>query len=182
MLNILSTFMYYCPLWMMIALPVIGILMLTQIPPLKIKTIKKYYNFEKFIFIISIIVISFITVFSRHAKRHDLSLIPFSFIIKAFKHPKILKSVFLNLVLFMPFGSSFKTMELIKGNKSNKKIIIYSAVFSLLIETFQLVYQLGSAEIDDVIINTLGGYAGCFLSEIAYKNFKNRLEKKHEQC
>lgn len=67
-----------------------------------------------------------------------------------------------NSLVFLPFGY---LLALLRGSKGSKlKIILLSALLSLFFETSQYVFYLGSADIDDLILNVLGACTGilCF--------------------
>lgn len=61
-----------------------------------------------------------------------------------------------NLLLFVPFGVF---LPLIFRTMRWKRVLITALVFSLLLETLQ-VFLPGSPDVDDVILNTLGGLLG----------------------
>ena len=57
---------------------------------------------------------------------------------------------------------------------------LISFEFSLLIECIQLVSKVGSFDVDDMILNTLGGSLGYLCFWVARKWKKRRNEKKEE--
>lgn len=63
-----------------------------------------------------------------------------------------------NIVCFMPFG--FVMPILSNKQRSIFKMTFLSFLCSVIIELIQLVSKLGSCDIDDVILNTLGGVLG----------------------
>lgn len=67
-----------------------------------------------------------------------------------------------NSLIFLPFGY---LLALLKSPKiSKRKILFLSAFLSLFFETSQYIFYLGSADIDDLLLNVLGAAAGilCF--------------------
>lgn len=72
------------------------------------------------------------------------------------------KAVLLNLVGnvvgFMPFG--FFLPLLSNKNKNGYRVAIFSLFFSLLVELTQLIFKLGCFDVDDILLNTLGGVLG----------------------
>lgn len=85
-------------------------------------------------------------------------------------------NLFGNVVCFMPLGFVLPIL-------SNRKwglirITIISFLASLVIEITQLVTKLGSCDVDDIIMNTLGGFFGYILfvvcSSIYHANMKKR--------
>lgn len=73
--------------------------------------------------------------------------------------------VFLNLagnvVGFMPFGFCVPLLD--RYHRSWYVVFAETLVFSISIELLQLVSRVGSCDIDDVILNTLGGVLGYVL-------------------
>lgn len=84
---------------------------------------------------------------------------------------EILRSNFMNVVLFYPAG--LLGCELLpKGWGRVKKVILTVALFALLsagIEFCQYHFALGQAEVDDVIHNTLGAFIGALICTIPFK-------------
>ena len=63
-----------------------------------------------------------------------------------------------NIVAFMPFGALIRWVL-------NKRVrwyeaTFYTMLFSLLVELIQLVSRVGSFDVDDIILNTIGGLLG----------------------
>ena len=64
-----------------------------------------------------------------------------------------------NVLLFLPCG--FFLPALFRGKRSHPvAAILACCLFSVVIETCQLMTHLGSCDVDDVILNTLGGAIG----------------------
>ena len=66
------------------------------------------------------------------------------------------------VLAFMPFGFF---LPIVRGKKSGVlSILVQGLLFSLAIETVQLVTRLGSFDVDDILLNTAGTLAGyiCF--------------------
>ena len=66
-----------------------------------------------------------------------------------------LKYIVLNILMLLPIGVSLSFVW-----KSPKRILIFGFLFSLLIETSQLLTGRGLFEIDDILHNTLGVLLG----------------------
>lgn len=66
-----------------------------------------------------------------------------------------------NFVVFIPFGFLIPTLSKFKFNFVF--ITLLSLEFSLMIEVVQLFTRLGSFDVDDLFLNTLGGSAGYIL-------------------
>lgn len=81
---------------------------------------------------------------------------------------EILRSNFMNVILFYPVG--LLACELLpKGWSRRRKIVLCVCVFALMsigIECAQYILSLGQTEIDDVIHNTLGAFIGTWISTL----------------
>lgn len=84
-----------------------------------------------------------------------------------------------NVAAFLPFG--FFLPALSEKNRSFFYVTLMSFEFSLLIECIQLFSKVGSFDVDDMILNTLGGSIG-FLCFLAARKLieKNEKETKKE--
>lgn len=85
-----------------------------------------------------------------------------------------------NVAAFLPFGFFLPTLS--RKNRSFMYVTLLSFEFSLLIECIQLLSKVGSFDVDDMILNTLGGSLG-FLCFLAAKKLieKNEEKKKKKQ-
>lgn len=107
--------------------------------------------------------------FGRTVRRNEFhyNLIPFVEIIRFIKYRNEigLYSVMINLVgnvvAFIPFGALIRWVI----NRSVKWYVVvgYTLLFSLSVELLQLVAKVGSFDVDDLILNTLGGLLGYFV-------------------
>jgi glycopeptide antibiotics resistance protein len=104
---------------------------------------------------------------------HAVNFIPFQKAVFFFKqnHPiytRIQFEFYLdligNLLLFIPFAIAWQSI----GNKmySNSIFIVQIFCFSFSIELIQYCFSIGVADIDDVILNTLGGVIGVLFLRI----------------
>ncbi|MDE5863845.1 MAG: VanZ family protein [Lachnospiraceae bacterium] len=104
--------------------------------------------------------------FGRGNKYIDFryNLIPFREIIRFIKYRNYIDfySVVVNLIgnvaAFMPFGALIRWVV-------NKKVrwyqaVLYTLLFSLSVELLQLVAKVGVFDVDDLILNTVGGLFG----------------------
>lgn len=62
-----------------------------------------------------------------------------------------------NVVIFVPFGFF---MPMASKYRSFFSTLFYSFGLSLCVETFQLVTKVGSFDVDDLLLNTIGGVVG----------------------
>lgn len=69
-----------------------------------------------------------------------------------------------NVIAFVPFGAILPVLSV------NARGLLRAAFFtfelSLVIETVQLVFKVGSFDVDDLILNTLGGIVGYIIFKI----------------
>lgn len=87
-----------------------------------------------------------------------------------------------NVVAFMPFGFGLPLIS----SRDHKffRILFWSFGFSLSIETIQLVYKIGIFDVDDLLLNTIGGIFGywcyCIVMLLIKHGGKKRVAKKRE--
>ncbi len=83
-----------------------------------------------------------------------------------------------NIVAFMPFG--FFLPMVIKNCKGWLLVTLLTLTTSFVIETVQLVTKVGSFDVDDIVLNTLGGILGYSCYYIVHKIRKRRLQRTQE--
>ncbi len=91
----------------------------------------------------------------------------------------MLLNIFGNILCFVPFG--FFMPMVFKRLKNGIVITIMTFLFSLSVEIIQLVFKIGSFDVDDILLNTLGGiigYIGYFISKIIYKQMVSKSKGK----
>lgn len=122
----------------------------------------------------------FADIWGRTNIRGDYSynLQPFQEIIRFIRYREALGfwPVFLNLggniLGFMPFGFCMPLLD--RKHRSWYVIFFESMLFSAGIEIIQLISRVGSCDVDDVILNTLGGFLGYLLFAAALKIRRKR--------
>lgn len=77
-----------------------------------------------------------------------------------------------NILAFMPMG--FLLPVIFGQLRSFPRIITMTVLISLVIEMMQLLLRLGIADIDDVILNTLGGILGFILLKLSLEMLGQR--------
>lgn len=102
-----------------------------------------------------------------------INLIPFK---EMFRYEigsyKFIKNIIGNILLFIPYGF-FSSYYL--NNKKISTNVVLCLIASLSIEIIQ--YHIGRVfDIDDIILNVLGGFIGCLLY-VALNAIKNKLPK-----
>lgn len=137
---------------------------------------------SQLVFIIYLGVLFYFLFFSERYGRTDVSreyhynLVLFREIRRFYRYRDILgvKSVLINLagnvVAFMPFGFFLPIL----WPKSGRFLFVtfWSMMFSLVVETIQLVYKVGTFDVDDLFLNTLGGILGYFMMRIMFWKFR----------
>ncbi|MDF2934608.1 MAG: VanZ family protein [Chryseobacterium sp.] len=70
-----------------------------------------------------------------------------------------------NIVLFIPLGMY---VQMFKRNKKTLNCVTLICVISLCVEITQYILGIGYSDIDDIILNTIGGLLGVFIYRIMY--------------
>lgn len=65
-----------------------------------------------------------------------------------------------NVVCFMPFGFLLPTITRNKVVKNVVGVFVCTLLFTLSVETIQLVTKVGAFDVDDIFLNTIGGILG----------------------
>lgn len=97
-------------------------------------------------------------------REYSYNLVPFLEIKRFWLHREMIGNfaVFINLagnvLAFVPFG--FFLPMLNRYARGLFRMGLFTFEFSLLVETIQLVSRVGSFDVDDLILNTLGGILG----------------------
>lgn len=112
------------------------------------------------VFIIIFIAILYLTIFSRSKiDELEVCLIPFYSFYLAKENSELYRTMLMNIFLFVPLGLSLPNV--FAGHKNSVcRAVLLIIVLSVVIELVQFLFQLGRAEIDDVLCNLLGGIIG----------------------
>lgn len=86
----------------------------------------------------------------------------------------------MNIVAFIPFGFFLPFLSK-NANRRNFIYVVGSALeFTLIIEILQLILKVGTFDVDDIFLNTVGGIIGFILfecSQVIYKSLRKVLRK-----
>ncbi|WP_162341749.1 VanZ family protein [Paenibacillus paridis] len=82
-----------------------------------------------------------------------------------------------NVTIFMPLGILLGIMFNDKRN-SWMRILIGSSFLSLGLETAQLLFMIGQFDVDDILLNSLGGLLGFLIYRSAIITFRRLLNEK----
>lgn len=136
----------------------------------KVLNILLYFVFALYLFILLAILFR-----TKHQNR-SLNLIPF-YSIRAYimGDDKIMRTfapinVLGNIVIFIPLGIYF---SLFSRLSKKTKSILGIFLFSTIVEAIQFMFKLGIGDIDDVILNFLGGAIGVGIYKILMMIFKD---------
>jgi len=133
----------------------------------RIKNKKTLKEFMHLAFILSVIFIIALTILPESTSleiNQTPNLVPFKTIIHFINNPDFIEfsfNIIGNIILFIPFGFFLYFKE--KGNK--KAVLIFCLIFTVCIEICQLILPMRQTDIDDLILNFLGGYMGMKLAE-----------------
>ncbi|MBP3325970.1 MAG: VanZ family protein [Coprococcus sp.] len=140
------------------------------------------------LFIIYIVTIVYFLIFSDMFGRtpnyeRNVNLIPFTEIRRfityrgaAISNISFMFNIVGNVVAFMPFGMLIRWA---RNKRTNAWIaLLYSFSFTLLIETIQYISMLGVFDVDDIIMNTVGGMLGYLIYYITARIYRRYYAKK----
>lgn len=116
------------------------------------------------VFVVYILVVLKLTIFrSNHYRERQLNLTLFVDLFNVYRHVGFVPFLRLflgNIGWFVPFGFLLPLLS----KKSNLiKTMAAGFIFSFFIETMQFIFHKGVAELDDLILNTLGAAIGYLL-------------------
>lgn len=83
----------------------------------------------------------------------------------------VFTNVFGNVLIFMPYGFF---MPMASKHRRFRSAVFYSFFLSLCVEIFQLFAKVGSFDVDDLFLNTIGGALGYVVFFIC-----NAIRRKH---
>ena len=111
----------------------------------------------------------------------NFNVIPFytikEFMEKAEDNPWLaIYNILGNIIVFIPYGMYLPIIK--KSNRlgENMSVVLLT---SLIIEIIQYIFNVGAFDVDDLILNTLGGFIGISAYFIMLKIFKRREKAKN---
>lgn len=128
--------------------------------------------FGRILFVAYLLLALYVMFFSENLDRTMISadyrynLIPFAEIKRfwnmryAYGWHVTLVNLLGNVICFVPFGFLLPMISEEKVLNHFLSVTILAAAFSMLIETAQLITKVGAFDVDDIILNTLGGLLG----------------------
>lgn len=139
------------------------------------------YNITKGLFIVYIIILTWIILFKMQfdissleaINLRSINLVPFAGSLIVNNRVDI-SEIILNVVVFAPFGIY---LCMLKGEWSFIKKVVPIFLASLVFETLQYIFAIGASDITDLIGNTLGGIIGIAVFVLLSKIFKDKTIK-----
>ena len=131
------------------------------------------------LFILYLCLLAYFMFFSESFGRLDAdrdyayNLVPFKEILRNFRYYHILGFGFFminvvgNVAAFAPFGFILPIIS--RRSRKWYNTVSFGFIFSLMLETLQLVMRVGSFDVDDMILNTLGVALGFILYRIVQR-------------
>ena len=145
-----------------------------------IKNTTKRQKMGWVIFVLYLIFLAYFLFFSDYFGRgshiqenYAYNLVPFKEIRRfiVYRHVVGIRSFLLNVVGnvlgFMPLGFFLPVIS--RRSRLWFNTVLLSFLFSLCIETVQLIFKVGSFDVDDMILNTTGGILGYILYKIVQR-------------
>lgn len=139
-------------------------------------------NILKVLFILYIVALTYFLFFSERYGR-DVGLREYRYNLTLFKElgrfvtyrqqlgiESFIVNIFGNILAFAPFG--FLLPIITPENRKWIKLALITFLFSLTIELLQLVFKVGIFDVDDLLMNTLGGLLGYFIFTIVNELWK----------
>lgn len=137
----------------------------------------------RLLFYVYILLLSYFLFFSerygRDSVTQQFNLQLFKEIKRFIKHREqiglegFVVNIFGNVIAFMPYGFFLPLL-----NRAYRRffiIAILSIVFSLVVETAQLLLRVGVFDVDDILLNSLGGVLGYIIFLVIHSLYK-RME------
>lgn len=140
------------------------------------------------LFIIYFIILFYFLFFSEELGRsymdrtYHYNLVPLKEISRFVKYRELLgtKAVMLNIAgnvaAFLPFGAFLPIFS--KRCGKFWRTSFYSFELSLLVETLQLIFKVGSFDVDDLLLNTVGGMLGFLVYKVGMRFWRGKDDGK----
>lgn len=150
----------------------------------KTRTILFYLGLAIYLYLLSDLFFRYSQIFDfgRTVER-SVNLVPLKTILEYIRNPKhistflVVDNLLGNVLVFIPMGLYVQTM---KRDKAFGKSLLFVAAASAAVELVQFAFGLGTCDVDDVILNTLGGVIGI----VGYRLLRRvcRTEERAKTC
>lgn len=143
---------------------------------MRIQTARKIRRWSTLLFVVYLILLFYVLFFSEDYGRtmeersYSYNLMLFQEIKRFwnYRHQVGFRAMFLNIygnvLCFLPFGAILPVLS--KRCRYLAAITLLSFEFSLLVETVQLITKVGTFDVDDLFLNTIGGILGYFIFKL----------------
>lgn len=138
-------------------------------------------------FVLYLLYLLYLTIFDRNYGRdvinRNINIVPFRTIIRFLYRSYDLKVILINIVgniaAFVPMGFLLP----ISFSKLNGllRVLLVVLLATLSIEIYQYIKGVGVSDIDDVLLNVLGGIMGYFIMKIVVKLALLKYEKRNDK-
>ena len=125
---------------------------------------------------VSVCFVLYATILNRSESETKLVLVPFAALAAARHQPELYREMLMNVFLFFPPGLALSNALPRKWHRWVRIILttFVGCILSTCIEYAQFRFALGTAEVDDVICNTLGAFIGSMSLLIAHAIEKHK--------
>lgn len=119
-------------------------------------------------------IILIVLLFFKTSSFRSVNLMPFRFIVDYVINDGTLafSNVIGNIFMFVPMGIYLALINNKKTLLGNVTIIL---LFSIAAEILQYVLKIGTTDIDDVILNGIGGFLGIICYRVLFMVFKEKV-------
>ena len=144
----------------------------------------KYLNKKMLVlFILYLLIVSYLTIFSREEGHSRAILLRFDQLREAIRIKSLepLQHLFLNAIMFVPLGVLF---PLIRPSRLAKMTYVaaLALMLSTIIEATQMFMTIGQCDIEDIAANTAGAVIGIILYKVgAAFYFRNRSDEDEDE-
>lgn len=147
------------------------------------REVKKLRTMGKVMFVLYIFFLLYFLIFSDWYGRTGVSseyrynLVLFKEIKRFIEYREelgafaVFTNLFGNILIFVPYGFFISMASTARGFFMT---LFYSFGLSLCVEVFQILTKVGSFDVDDLLLNTIGGVLGYILFSIC-----NRIRRRH---
>ena len=148
------------------------------------KQVRKVRMLGKILFVLYIVFLVYFLCFSElygrtgTVEEYRYNLVLFKEISRFIEYREelgtfaVFANLFGNILIFVPYGFFISVASHSRGFL---KTVFYSFALCFGVEIFQLFTRVGSFDVDDILLNTLGGVLGDILFMIC-----NRIRRKHD--
>lgn len=151
---------------------------------------RKYRKIGKILFVVYIVFVFYFLLISEiygrtgEMKEYHYNLVLFQEIKRFWNYRKqlgifsVMANLAGNILIFIPFGF---IVPMASERRSVFATAVGALLLSLLIETIQLFTKVGCFDVDDLLLNAIGGVAGYFIFIISNWIRRKHVEKRRKR-